>query len=660
MNDRPRDGAGRPTLARESLGSAIFGDRLGLVLFLAALVFVLPAWRIGFYITDNWTIANAFVAVAEGHLHVDEIVYGPDHGATPGMHVVDGRLYARNYGQVVLALPFLWLLDGLAAVADLALVLAGAFSLLVLALFVQLGRLLDHETPLSYAGVAVALAAFAANAFVAVDVRPYWYPFAALQLSTAVAAALAVVVVYRLLRRLYGRRIGTVGAAAVALSSPVAFWATVPKRHTLTALFVLASLFWFYRSRAAEDRRSTVRFHALAYVPVGLLAWVHAAEGLVLFASLLVADVSTIRRATRSRLAVVTGAFAASLVPFLVTNWLVAGDALTPPRLLREYFSNTDVQLAFQEAVVSPSASAFAHSGAITPTATPEPGGGSSRSILEAAVQLLVGLAGTLVARIEVFLSYAGRSLDVATDWDRLYHVFVRSGYLEEVAARDGQVAVSLSVLESMPLLGGLAAVPVAVVGRIYRGLRTRSWPSRARRDPMVGVDVFVVCFAVLLLALYLGRLPSHVSWTVRYLHPLYPLGVYALFRLPAVRETVDREWSLLGWTYAGTVLVGGQVLVVALAALGPTVGEAVQWHALVAVVAGTATAAWAVTSTAGRGRLSGANRTRLRRGGAVAVGVTCGVTTITLVLWAVAYFPHSPFALPAVGELAARLPFPI
>ncbi|PSP81538.1 hypothetical protein BRC81_00850 [Halobacteriales archaeon QS_1_68_20] len=654
---RLRERVQRAVPGRDSLVRTVFGDRLGLLLFLTTLIFVVPAWRIGFFINDNWTLANTFVAVADGHLHLERIVYGADNGATPGMHLVDGRLYGRNYGQLVIALPALWLLGGLAAVADPALVLVGGFCLLVLAWFVQLGRLLDREPLLSSVGATVALLAFGVNVLVAVDLRPYWFPFAALQLSTMVASALVVVIVYRVLRSLHGRRVGAVAAAAVALSSPVAFWATIPKRHTLTALFVLVSLLWFLRSRDAGDPRTATRHHALAYVPVGLLAWIHAAEGILLLTSLLIADLLTIRRIDPRRLAVVAAALAASLTPMLATNWLISGDPLTPPRLLPVYYGNDEVQLAL--GALSPTdwastVSTVAHS-QVTVTPTPGPGDSSSGT-----------LAGTLETFAALLFSYAERILDAMTDGDRLYRVFVRSGYIEEVAALDGQVAVSLSFLESMPILGGLVAVPLAFAGRVIRGLLDRwSTPgqrrdSTARHDPVVGADVFVVCISVLFLALYLPQLPSHVSWTVRYIHPLYPLGVYALFRVAAVRETVDREWRLLGWSYAGTVLVGGQAFVLALATLEPTVGEAVQLHALVSAVIGGATAAWAVAYTAGRGHLSAVNRDRSRRTGAVVLGVACGVTTTLLVLWAVAYFPHSPFALPAVGEPASRLPFSV
>lgn len=638
-----QDRLGRPT--REQVLAVVFGDRTGLVLFLGALAFSALTWRIGIFVTDTWTLANAFGSLADGQLSIGEIVYGPASGLTPGMNVVDGRLYGRNYGQLVLALPVLWLLWAVAAVADPALVLVALFSSVLLGFFVHLGKLLDRETTFVRAGVGVALLAFALNVPFAVELEAHWYPIVALQLSTMIAAALIVVATYRLLARMYGSHVGVFAGAVLALASPVPFWATVPKRHSLTTLLVLVSVYCFYRSRAADGDRSATRFHALTYVPVGFVTWINAALGLTLLVALLIADAPRVDRFGRRRIAVVAAALAASLLPFFLTNWLISGNPLKPPRMLPRYMDGETVVLDDQ----------------LNPTSG---GSGGDRSD----PGLLGGLVATVVARFGLFVGFVTEGLDAFLDGERLYHTFLRSGYLGHVRNFEGSKATSLAVLEWTPWLAGLVAGPVVLLGALgrwavdatpFRSRLARAWRTPVRRlrdDPVLATDLLVVTFSALLLALFLPRLPNQATWTVRYLHPLYVFGVYGLVRLAPLRTAIREDWRLVGWSYAAFLLVGGQLLVAVLASIEPTQGEAVQFHALVGVGLGTATVVSTVAYVLAADRLPEAGRRRLRRAWAVVFAAGLAATTTLLVLWAWVYFPYGQFALPAVGELAEAM----
>jgi hypothetical protein len=92
-------------------------------------------------------------------------------------------------------------------------------------------------------------------------------------------------------------------------------------------------------------------------------------------------------------------------------------------------------------------------------------------------------------------------------------------------------------------------------------------------------VDAFTVVYGLALTLIYLPRLPIHAAITVRYLLPLYPIGIYALARQPAVRRVIDERFLPLSFAYAGSLLVGGQLLVLYLWATAATRGEAVQTH---------------------------------------------------------------------------------
>ena len=152
---------------RRRLGRAIFGDRYGVVLFLGTLVVLATYWRVGVFITDSYAIANGLVNVADGHLAITEKTYSLTLGSQPGLWYADGAVYARNYAHIFLSLPALWVLDAFAALFDLRLVLAAAWSGLLLLLFDRLGRLLDHHTQFATAGAALGLLTFLGSALVA-------------------------------------------------------------------------------------------------------------------------------------------------------------------------------------------------------------------------------------------------------------------------------------------------------------------------------------------------------------------------------------------------------------------------------------------------------------------------------------------------------------
>jgi hypothetical protein len=132
-----------PHRLQSLFGRVVFGDRLGLALFLGTVCFAAVYWRAGLFITDNATLVRTLEAVADGRLWIEPAT--GDYFDAPGTIVVDGLVYGRNYGQIVLALPFLWVLEALDAVADLRVALTALWHLALYALLVQSGRLQDRR-----------------------------------------------------------------------------------------------------------------------------------------------------------------------------------------------------------------------------------------------------------------------------------------------------------------------------------------------------------------------------------------------------------------------------------------------------------------------------------------------------------------------------------
>jgi uncharacterized membrane protein YgcG len=571
-------------------------------------------------ITDSYTVANTLAAVADGQLHVDRAVYGPSL-ETPGMGTRDGRFYGRNYGQVFLALPLLWALEALAAVTELRVSVAGVWALSLLALSLLVGRELDRPRPAAYAGSAVALAAFAGAV---TGLTPVGYAdrhLLALQAQTMLAAAFVGVLLYRLLSRAHGRRVGVAAGLAVTLATPVGFWAQFPKRHVPVTLCAVASMYCLYRSREGGD--ADTRFRALAYVPVGVAAWVSAAEGVVLLAALLAADVPPGGRDGRS-LATAGAAAVLSVLPMFVTNYLVTGNPGEPPRTLSAGGSGS---LAARGAETAGSGTGGGAGGGA--------GGGSSAGDPATGSETVDALVGAVDFLADL---YASGVEALFADPGALSTTFVRGGYIANIAEKDGGEAIRMAYLEAMPLAAGLVALPLVAARVDLRG-RLRAVRDRRGLSALGGVDAFAVVYALALLLLYLPRLPTHASITVRYLLACFPLTVYGLARVPSVRRVVDERPRLCAFSYLSALLVGGQLLVVYLWAVEATRGRAVQTHALVGLATAGLVVGWAVADGTGRGS---------DRAGAIALGLAAAAGTAFVVLAGLWHFAFvGPRAIP-------------
>lgn len=614
---------------RQTAMSILFGDRLGLAVFLAAVCLFGLVWRTTFLINDSITLANGLYSLSNGQVALLEPVYSGSLN-TPGVNSYGGREFARNYGVIVLSLPYLLALQGLAAVVELRIALVGLWSLALLGLVVQCGRLVDSDGVVAGGSLAV-LGVFGLNVALARPLDPSAVHLYALQLFHLTAAAFVPAVLYRLLTLAETRRLGLLGAVAVTAGTPLAFWATVPKRHVVTAAVVMGVAYCLYRSRREADGAVVSRprtFRALAYGLVGLYAWVHAPEALLLCVTLALVDVPTAPENSPQTLAVVGGVFLLSLVPFALTNIAITGSPVKPPRLLSGGYA------AGGDTATGGSGAGGGTSGGTS--------GGDTGGIL-APLQPLLGVVESGIRPLLLlvdqllggFRAFRAEPADV-------YHTFVRSGGAQSTLSDTDAESVNLSLLESVPLLAALAAVLPAVA-------RRRSSPSISGRqiEPGRVVDLFAATTLLGIVLLYTSRLPTNAQVTARYLFPLCPLGVYLLVRLPPIRDTLASHWRAYLWAVSATVLVGGQLALVAVAVTVNGIGEAFQFHALVGLGTAIPLGIWS---------LSGRCKGTAGQIGAVLLGLSTGVTLVFVLLTALEYYAlgnsHALPVMRALGEL--------
>jgi len=593
---------------RHALTKILFGDRYGLLAFLGSLCLFGIVWQTAVFITDTYALLNGLYSLSNGEIFMTEAAYGPALD-TPGAEQAPDGTIARNYGAVVPALLFWVLLEAVTLVADLRVALIGLWSLALLGFVVTLGRVRDDDR-IVLAGSVSVLVLFVANVALAHPLDATATHLYALQLFHITVAAFAPVLCYRLLTRLDSRRFAVTATALLVFATPLILWATIAKRHAITATAVLAVAYALYRSRTEADGvlvRRQATYRALAYGVVGLYAWVHAPEALLMLVVLAAVDMPTATDNSPRTLAYVAGVFVVSLVPFFLTNQALTGSPVRPPRLF---------SVAGSGGGESGSPSVAPLLGPVSPVTKP--------------LRLLAG---------ELWLGVAVLFTDPAAVWQTL----IRSGDAAAALNITGSESVNLSLLESAPILGALVGgLPVA-----WRRIRARATLTRTVGAATV-VDLFAILLSVTLVLQYASRLPVHAQVTVRYLFPLFPLGVYLLARVPVVRATLTRNWRLFAWTSALTVLVGGQLLAVAVFWTAAGLGEAFQLHALLALATALPLAAWSLL-----GRSDG----RFGHAGAVCLGVTTGLPTVFVLLVALEYYSiGDSHLLPMVRIVAERV----
>jgi len=630
---------------------SVFGDQAGLAVFLGALSAVGATWQVGFFITDTYAVANALANLAHGDLAIERVYYSLTLGGQPGLVAVDGHLYARNYGQAFLALPLYYGLAALATVADLGLLLVALWALVVGAFCRQVGVVLGRRARFQTVGSVLAAVLVVTSVPLVDPVEDELVGLVALQVLSMLAVGVTAVAVYRSARHVRGRRVGVAAGAGTVLTTPLWFWAAVPKRHTLTAAVVAVLLFWFATSREPGGQirlpvagRRVYRSLALrvaGYLLVGLLAWVHAFEGIVLLGVFGLADLTTASTTSRRVLVAIAVAVTVGFAPFVATNVAVTGDPLQPPRLAPSYFGAQDEYTIGPEGGVTGPADQSTTDGEAVGTSGDENGGSagedSGESAGDTAEQAGDGdeppgtasdpsrapsfdpFAGA-VGFGERVTSYGGRFAETAGSAPaRLYRTYVRSGRADALTDYhvNDEEAIELSLLESNPLFGGVLGGLLAGLGAVVAGFG----------------------------ALYFPFLPLFSQLTVRYLLPAVPALVYLLGRVPAVATAVETRPRLLAGWYGGAVAAGLLGLTVAGAWLEPAVGEAMQLHALVNLAAcGVLTIAVVVTA-------AGADRdTRVRT---AAVATAGAATTVLVVAMQLAYFEYGTYAVPVVRLVA-------
>jgi hypothetical protein len=238
--------------------------------------------------------------------------------------------------------------------------------------------------------------------------------------------------------------------------------------------------------------------------------------------------------------------------------------------------------------------------------------------------------------------------LDALRDPQRLYHTFIRGGWIPtlDYAVNDFET-VELTLLESFPLCAALLWIPV-VASRQLRSVGNRAgiW-AIVPSTPAGQTDLLAASYAVVFTVVYLPRLPLISQITVRYILPVVPLILYGVVRFSVVHQAIDQRVRVLVGSYLASLLVGGVTVLVVLFSLEPASGEVMQLHALLGIAAGAV------------GALAILAEPLHKRRDIVALGLGAPAAATTLLVWytGLVYFQYGPFALDLVQVLTGWLP---
>jgi hypothetical protein len=317
-----------------------------------------------------------------------------------------------------------------------------------------------------------------------------------------------------------------------------------------------------------------------------------------------------------------------------VTNLFVSGNPLEPPRALSYAGGSGSLAERGDPSDGGGSGSSGGSSGGDSGSSGGSSSGGETTDAINEVIDTALGVG-------DLLLSLYQRGIDMAfSETAELYHAFIRGGYLPGIAQQDAGEAIRLAFLEAMPLAAALVGVPAVALRTDLAG-RVQAAIDRRGLTGLGIVDLFAVVYGTALTLVYLPRLPIHAAITVRYLLPLYPIALYALVRQATVRRVVREQFRLLSFTYTGSLLVGGQLLVLYLWATEATRGEAVQTHALISLAAAGLLATWILADAFGY---------REDRVGAVSLALAAAAATAFVVLGALWHFAFvGPQALPFV-----------
>lgn len=613
-------------------------DYYTITIFFSILSFLLLTWRIGFIINDNYTLANMLVNLSNGSLSIKQIEFGA--AVSPGTYTDGERLYGRNYGHVFTALVPYILLELIFSVVYPVVAFSAMLSISIVISALGIYKVTGGEGKFLLLGSLTATGIFLLNITFSSSLASRWTPVIALQLVSIIATSLLGAILYQMLSAMYTRPVAVAAGIAVVVTTPVGFWGTIPKRHAWVALFAVAVLYAVYMGKRAEIEGTITRYRMLAYGLVGIGTWMDPAEGFLLFIPLMIVDgIDIPNYKLKSNMLVLT-VFTVCLLPFFITNMLITGSPLKPPFLLASYSG--------EETIVLDSEIATSSTQKQNPAPQVENTGDTSRPITE---ELRIATeAGA--NNILLFTNQFQQGIYSVFDPERAYSVFVRSGYLETVSAR-GNSLINLTVLESMPLLGALIVAPLLLAHKLVSDILIRVFKSKPvdidshQLTPQRAADLFVTIYAILVIIVSLPQLPIHASITVRYLHILYPLGMYGIIRTSAIRRLINTDWRTLVWVYTITVFIGGQIVFALLAVMQASIGEAMQIYAMLALLSSLLIATYSVVVQF---------LSKIEVVAPIVVGVAAGLTTVFLIISSIELFDYGVIHAIPISDMLSEV----
>ena len=280
---------------------------------------------------------TCFYNLLRGHLTIEEIpeyYYISSAGlyVSPRFTEYGGHKYiAASHGVAIFSLPFYYFLsvmDSILSIEHFFIILWSILLAFIIYLFSEIFiQNIKKRKLANFVGVIFSLILLAYNFANAQSIDfSKWGPPMSIQFMSMFFTSLGLSILFRLFRICLNEKLALFGASLLVIATPVTFWGIGQKYHALNLSLLIFSLSAFYYGKV----KSNERYHLISYVFAGLAIWVQLFSGIVIFLTLLLIDILSIKEKRLSNYSKILIVSILSLTPYFVENYVIYDNPLYP------------------------------------------------------------------------------------------------------------------------------------------------------------------------------------------------------------------------------------------------------------------------------------------------------------------------------------------
>ncbi len=303
----------------EKLAEPLESHRVHLFVFFSSLFVFLSFAGTRLFLTDDGVILNQFYNLIHGSIPIQTFKIDTINGV---YLLTENHAYGKySYSLLILSMPFYYLLRSI----DF---LYGAHMFILQLWALSEGMVVYIIAKYRSTANAILIGILSYFALITINMISFkpipfqvWGELLSLEFTNILISSFFVLFVYLFFKNFFSNKIAIFASFFVIFATPFTFYAISLKHHSLSLLLTLLAFCSFYRYQEHKDNR----FIYFAYVLAALDIWTRFLDGIVLLASLLLADTVIFKRDIKHMLSI-SIIIMVSLLPFFTSNYLVLHD----------------------------------------------------------------------------------------------------------------------------------------------------------------------------------------------------------------------------------------------------------------------------------------------------------------------------------------------